>query len=135
MEDGTVTGGLIKRASPAMIHAYFEYVMTERRQLPVEHGMLLVQLSGPSSGAPWAPDAARGMLRRAAARTGLGRVKPHAFRHSFASAVLDASGGNLLIARDAGGWASTTVVDEIYSHVDPHDPAFDAALRTVWGQL
>jgi len=133
VEDGTVTGGLIKRASPAMIHTDFEYVMTERRQLPVEHGMLLVQLSGTDRGRPWAPDAARGMLRRAGTRAGLGRVRPHAFRHSFASAVLDASGGNLLVARDAGGWASTTVVDEIYSHVDPHDPAFDAALRTVWG--
>jgi hypothetical protein len=42
--------------------------------------------------------------------------------------VLDASGGNLLVARDAGGWASTTMVDEIYSHVDVHDPRFDAAL-------
>ena len=56
-------------------------------------------------------------------------------RHTFASAVLDASdGGNLLIARDAGGWASTAVVDEIYAHVDVHDSAFDAALRTVWGE-
>jgi integrase len=63
----------------------------------------------------------------------LGPVRPHAFRHSFASAVLDASGGNLLIARDAGGWASTAVVDDVYAHVDVHDAAFDAALRQVWG--
>ena len=41
---------------------------------------------------------------------------------------------NLLIARDAGGWASTAVVDEIYAHVDVHDSAFDAALRKVWGE-
>jgi integrase len=134
VEDATVTGGLIKRASPAMIHTYFDYITSERQLLPVEHGLLLVQLSGGNRGEPWAPDAARGMLRRAGRRAGLGRVRPHAFRHSFASAVLDASGGNLLIARDAGGWASTTVVDEIYSHVDLHDPGFDAALRKVWGQ-
>jgi hypothetical protein len=44
----------------------------------------------------------------------------------------DAAGGNLLIARDAGGWASAATVDEVYGHVDVHDPAFDAALRTVW---
>ena len=37
----------------------------------------------------------------------------HQFRHSFATAVLDASGGNLLIARDAGGWASATTVDAV----------------------
>lgn len=55
-------------------------------------------------------------------------------RHSFTSAVLDASGGNLVIARDAGGWASAAMVDEVYGHVDVHDPAFDAALRTVWGE-
>jgi hypothetical protein len=44
------------------------------------------------------------------------------------------SGGNLLIARDAGGWASATIVEEIYAHVGVHDPAFDAALRAVWGE-
>ena len=133
VEDGTVSGGLIKRVSPAMIHAYFDYVTGERRQVQAGHGMLLVQLTGPDAGQPWTPDAARGMLRRASHRTGLGRVRPHAFRHSFASAVLDASGGNLLVARDAGGWASTAVVDEIYAHIDLHDPSFDAALRKVWG--
>lgn len=74
------------------------------------------------------------MLRRAGHRVGLGTVLPHAFRHSFATAVLEAAGGNLLIARDAGGWASTAVVDEIYAHVDITDPAFSAALRTVWGE-
>jgi integrase len=74
------------------------------------------------------------MLARAGRRAGLGIVKPHAFRHSFTSAVLDAAGGNLLIARDAGGWASAATVDEVYGHVDVHDPAFDAALRTVWGE-
>ncbi len=133
VENGVVTGGLIKRASPAMIHAYFEYVTTE---YPADagHGMLLVQLHGENAGQPWAPDAARGMLRRAGIRAGLGRVHPHAFRHGFATAVLDASGGNLVIARDAGGWASTTVVSETYAHADVHDPAFDAALRRVWGQ-
>jgi integrase len=132
-ENGTVTGGLIKRASPAMIHAYFEYVSAEY-PAHAGHGMLLVQLHGEHAGQPWAPDAARGMLRRAGKRAGLGKVIPHAFRHGFATAVLDASGGNLLIARDAGGWASATVVAEIYAHTDVHDPAFDAALRRAWGE-
>ena len=27
------------------------------------------------------------------------------------------------------------MVDQIYGHVDVHDPAFDAALRTVWGEV
>ncbi len=115
-----------------MIHAYFEYITTEYPRQP-GHPMLLVQLHGDRAGQPWAPDAARRMLARAGRRAGLGVVKPHAFRHSFASAVLDAAGGNLLIARDAGGWASAATVDEVYGHADLRDPAFDAALRAVWG--
>jgi integrase len=75
-----------KRASPAMIHAYFEYITTEYPQ-DAGHGMLLVQLHGDSAGQPWTPDAARGMLRRAGTRAGLGKVIPHAFRHGFATAV------------------------------------------------
>lgn len=133
VEDGTITGGLIKRVSPAMVHTYFDYITTEYPR-GTRHGMLLVQLHGANSGQAWAPVAARRMLARAGTRAGLGTVRPHMFRHSFTSAVLDASGGNLLIARDAGGWASAAMVDEIYGHVDVHDPAFDAALRTVWGE-
>ena len=33
------------------------------------------------------------------------------------------------------GWASAAMVDEIYGHVDVHDPAFDTALRTAWGEV
>ncbi len=134
IEDGAVTGGLIKRVSPAMVHTYFDYITGEYRDVAAGHGMLLVQLHGTNVGRPWAPDAARKMLSAAGRRAGLGPIRPHGFRHSFASAVLEASGGDLLIARDAGGWASTAMVDEIYGHVDVHDPAFDAALRTVWGE-
>ena len=132
-EGGTVTGGLVKRVSPAMVHAYFEY-MTSEYPRGAGHGMLLVQLRGPAAGQPLAPVGARRMLARAGNRAGLGAVKPHSFRHSFTSAVLDASGGNLVIARDAGGWASAAMVNEVYGHVDVHDPAFDAALRAVWGE-
>ncbi|MEV0052457.1 tyrosine-type recombinase/integrase [Saccharopolyspora shandongensis] len=133
IENGTVTGGLIKRVSPAMIHTYFDYMTRERRAAEPTHQMLLVHMVGPGRSEPWTSAAARGMLRRTGIRAGFGPVNPHAFRHSFGTAVLDASGGNLLVARDAGGWASTAVVDEIYAHVDLQDPAFDAALRKVWG--
>jgi len=124
--NGVVHGGLIRRVSPAMIHAYFEYMTTEYpRTAAASHGMLLVQLAGQSHGQPLATDAARGMFRRAGHRAGLGRVHPHQARHNFASAVLDASDGNLLIARDAGGLASASTVDTIYGHADIHDPRFD----------
>jgi integrase len=131
IEDGTVRGGAVRRASPAMIHTYFEYMTTEYPR-DAAHGMLLVQLHGHHRGQPWATAAARGMLGRAGVCLELGRVRPHQFRHGFATGVLDASGGNTVIAREAGGWASATTVDEVYGHADVHDPVFAAALTTVW---
>jgi hypothetical protein len=53
-DSGTVAGGLIRRASPVMIHAYFEYLTTEYPRHP-GHPMLLVQLHGERAGQPWAP--------------------------------------------------------------------------------
>jgi integrase len=132
LEHAAITGGLIKRVSPAMVHTYFDYLTTEYPD-GARHGMLLVQLHGADAGQPWTPTGARRVLGRSGKRAGLGVVKPHAFAHLH-SAVLDAADGNLLIARDAGGWASAATVDEVYGHVDIHDPAFDAALRTVWGE-
>jgi integrase len=131
LEGGIVRGGTVRRASPAMVSSYFEYMTTEY-PAGVGHGMLLVQLAGPRIGQPLSPDAVRGVLRRSGARLELGRVKPHQFRHSFATAVLDASGGNSIYARDAGGWASAVTVDETYGHADVHDPAFAAALERSW---
>jgi integrase len=133
IEAGTVRGGQIRRASPAMIHAYFEYVTSEYPS-GASHGMLLVQLHGPGRGQPWAAAGLRGMLRRAGLREDLGRIWPHQFRHGFTTNVLDESGGNPVIARDAGGWASAAMVDQVYGHADAHDPAFAAALSRVWDE-
>jgi integrase len=133
--NGVVHGGLIRRVSPEMIHTYFAYMTSEYpRTAATGHGMLLVQLGGDHYGQPLTAAGARSMFRRAGLRAGLGRVHPHQARHNFATAVLDASGGNLMIARDAGGWASSATVDQIYGHTDIHDPKFDAALRKVWNQ-
>ena len=78
-EGGAVTGGLVKRVSPAMVHAYFEYMTGGEYPRESRHGMLLVQLRGPSAGQPLAPAGARRMLARAGKRAGLGVVKPHSF--------------------------------------------------------
>ena len=43
-DGGTVTGGLVKRVSPAMVHAYFDYMTSEYPRDRAGHGMLLVQL-------------------------------------------------------------------------------------------
>ena len=133
--DGVVTGGDIVRVSSAMVGAYFEYMTKEYAKYATEHGMLLIQLAGPGRGEPWSADAARGMLRRAGARAELpGRIKPHAFRHTFTNAVLEASGGDSMVAKTAGNWASAEMVDQVYGHPDLHSPQFTAALHTVWGQ-
>lgn len=133
LDEGVIRGGLIKRVSPAMIHAYFDYLTSEYPR-GAEHGMLLVQQHGPGRGLPWAPEGARKMLKRAGARAGLGLIRPHMFRHSWASAVLEAAQGDLTILRDAGGWASVAVPEEIYAHIDINDSVFSAALHTVWGE-
>lgn len=130
-EAGTISGGLVRRVSAAMVHTYFEYMTTEYPR-GVEHGMLLVQLCGPNTGQPLAPVAVRKKIKQTSKRLGFSPVRPHAFRHGFATDVLDASGGNTLIARDAGGWASATTVEQVYGHIDLHDPAFAAALNRVW---
>jgi integrase len=133
IENGVLRGGQIRRASPAMVHAYFEYLTTEY-PADAAHGMLLVQLKGPQRGEPLSTAGVRQMMGRAGRRLGLGRTNPHAMRHGFANAVLDASNGNIVFARDAGGWASATTVEETYGHADLHDPAFMAALDRVWGE-
>lgn len=133
LEAGTIRGGQIRRASPAMIHTYFQYLTTEYPS-DAGHGMLLVQQHGPRAGEPWAPAGVRRMLGRAGIREDLGHLRPHAFRHGFTSAVLDASNGNSVIAREAGGWASAAMVEEVYGHPDVHDPGFSAALSRVWDQ-
>src|SRR5260370_17451284 len=99
--------------------------MTTESPRGAGRGMLLVQLHGARRGQPWAPDAARGMLRRASASAGLGLAKPHQFRHSFATAVLDPSGGNLLVTREAGGRPSPAPLDPASPHPHPHAPLFD----------
>ncbi len=135
LRDGVITGGEIVRVSPAMIRTYFQYMTTEYAKHAADHGMLLIQLSGPRRGQPWTADAARGMLRRAGRRANLpGRIKPHAFRHTFTNAVLDATDGDMLVAREAGNWASVQTVEEVYGHPDLHSPEFQAALSAVWGE-
>lgn len=135
LQDGVITGGEVYRVSPAVISTYFAYMTTEYTKHATGHGMLLIQLHGSNMGDPWTADAARGMLRRAGKRAGLpGRIKPHQFRHSTMGKILDASGNDPLVAKEAGNWASMKMVDEVYGHPDQHSPGFVAALKAVWGE-
>ncbi len=133
IENGVVVGGSLRRVSPAMVHTYFEYMTSEYPKV-ADHGMLLVQLQGVKSGQPLAPAGVRGMIASASKRADLFLVKPHSFRHQFATDVLHAANGNALIARDAGGWASATTVENVYGHVDIDDPVLSSALESYWGE-
>lgn len=135
MTDGVINGGEIYRASPAMVSSYFKYMTTEYAKHATGHGMLLIQLSGPNTGEPWTADAARGMLRRAGRRAELpGRIKPHAFRHTTTSKILDVTDNDSWVAKEAGNWASVQTVEEVYGHPDMHSPEFVSALQAVWGE-
>ncbi|MFI7613597.1 hypothetical protein ACIBP6_20445 [Nonomuraea terrae] len=87
---------------------------------------------GTAGGGGAACGAVRQMMLRAGRRLELGRTNPHGLRHEFATAVLGATNGNTVIARDAGGWASARTVGATYGHTDLHDPAFNAALDRIW---
>jgi len=131
---GMVTGGTVRRASPAMVAAYHEYLAGDyyRVRALACHDMVLVQLAGERAGEPLSAHGARQMLERAGRRAGLGLVTPHAFRHAWATALTAATGGNTKAVADEGGWASARTVEDTYAHL-AGEPALEAALRQVWG--
>jgi integrase len=133
--DGAIAGGTIRRVSPAMVATYHEYLLEDYHRLRVlADGMLvLVQLTGENAGAGLSTHGARQMLERAGRRAGLGVIKPHAFRHSWATALAQATGGNTAAVADEGGWASAATVEETYAHL-AGDAGLDAALHRVWGE-
>ncbi len=73
------------------------------------------------------------MLERASRRAALGRVKPHAFRHTWATALTQATGGNTKAVADEGGWSSSRTVEDTYAH-RAGDPTLEAALEKIWGK-
>lgn len=133
--DGVLTGGIVRRASPAMVDSYHEYLAEDYhrvRALAVSD-LVLVQLAGARAGQELSTHGARQMIERAGRRAGLGLVKPHAFRHRWATALTEATGGNTKAVADEGGWASTRIVEETYAHL-AGDATLQAALEQIWTQ-
>lgn len=133
--DGVMTGGIVRRVSPAMIDAYHEYLAEDyhRVRAVAQTELVLVQLVGEQTGSGLSTHGARQMIERAGRRAGLGLVKPHAFRHTWATALTEATGGNTKAVADEGGWSSAQTVEQTYAHV-AGDTALQAALEQVWGQ-
>ncbi len=132
---GVVTGGIVRRASPAMITTYHHYLAEDYHRLRAlaQSDLVLVQLAGERAGAPLSTHGARQMIDRAGRRAGLGRIRPHAFRHSWATALTEATGGNVKAVADEGGWANSRTVEETYAHL-AGSPALEAALAQVSGE-
>jgi len=132
--DGIVTGGTVRRASPAMVATYHEYLIEDYHRLRAvaDGSLVLVQLTGEHAGAGLSTHGARQMLERAGRRAGLGVIKPHAFRHTWATALTEATGGNTKAVADEGGWASAATVEDTYAHL-AGDAGLEAALHRVWG--
>jgi len=133
--DGVITGGTVRRVSPAMVDTYNEYVADEYLGVrAVAHtDLVFVHLAGPTAGQPLTTHGARQMVERVGRRAGLGRIKPHAFRHTWATALTEATGGNTKAVADEGGWASSQTVEETYAHL-AGDPTLEAALSAIWGE-
>jgi integrase len=133
--EGVVTGGTIRRASPAMVDSYHEYLAEDyyRVRALAQTDLVLVHVGGPTAGRPLGTHGARQMIERAGRRAGLGLVKPHAFRHTWATALTEATGGNTKAVADEGGWSSSRTVEETYAHL-AGDAVLEAALSKVWGE-
>lgn len=133
LEDGVVRGGSVRYASPAMIETYLEYLTDEYfdvRGLATSN-LVLVQLQN-DVGMPLSTHAVRQMLTRAGRRAGAGKVRPHAFRHTWATALTEASGMPALTAK-AGGWSSAKTVEETYLHLAASEIVSES-LNRVWSR-
>ena len=130
--NGIVSGGTVRRASPAMVASYHEYLAEDyhRVRALAQTDLVLVQLVGEKTGDALSTHGARQMIERAGRRAGL-LIKPHAFRHSWASALTEPTGGNTKAVADEGGWMSAQTVETTYEHL-AGTPALEAALNEIW---
>jgi len=133
--DGVVSGGTIRRASLAMVASYHEYLAEEYHRVRslAQTDLVVVQLVGKNTGGALSTHGARQMLERAGRRAGLGLIKPHAFRHTWATALTEATGGNTKAVADEGGWMSARTVEMTYARL-AGDPTLETALKQVWGE-
>jgi len=133
--DGVVCGGTIRRASLAMVASYHEYLAEDYHGIRAlaKTDLVLVQLAGKHTGDALSTHGARQMLEHAGRRAGLGLIKPHAFRHTWATALTEATGGNTKAVADEGGWMIARTVEVTYAHL-AGDPALEAALKQIWGE-
>ena len=124
-----VQGGETRLVSPVMEAVLAEYVgeLVE----PDLSDFVLVNTRGPRVGLGMTTEGVRRLVARMGQRGGISRLRPHQFRHRFATDLLNASGGDAKVVRYAGGWSSTAMVDQVYGHVDAPNGRMANALEEV----
>ncbi|WP_411162061.1 tyrosine-type recombinase/integrase [Kocuria rhizophila] len=127
-----VQGGERRLVSPAMEEALIDYL--GELSTPGHSDFVLVNTCGSRIGEGMTTEGVRRLVARIGKRAGLPRLRPHQFRHRFATDLLNASGGDAEVARYAGGWSSTAMVEQVYGHVDAPNGRMSNALEEVWGR-
>ena len=130
--DGIVRGGVLLRVSPQMLSSYWDYLLSDyhRARSLVDHQQVLVVLEPKHLGKALTMQAARRMVKKAGKQANLGLLKPHAFRHRWATEFMRASKSAAMTAQ-AGGWKSTQTVELVYAHL-VGTPELEQALTKVW---
>jgi integrase len=130
--DGIVRGGVLLRVSPQMLSTYWDYLLEDYHRVRsiVNHQMVLVVLEPNHLGNALTTQAVRRMVKRAGKKANLGILKPHAFRHRWATEFLRASKSSAMTAQ-AGGWKNTETVESVYAHL-VGTPELEQALTKVW---
>jgi integrase len=131
-EDGIVRGGTIRRVSPEMLSTYWEYLTEDyhRVRALADHDMVLVVLEDGHLGDALTTKGLRDVVKAAGKRADLGLLRPHAFRHRWATDMLRSTGNSKMVA-EAGGWGSTQTIEDTYAHL-VDTPELEAALDRVW---
>lgn len=128
---GTNRSGPRHRAVPVGVKCAqaLDRYLRERRKHPYTE--LPALWLGDRGRATLSPDGVDAMLKRRAARAGLGPIHPHVFRHSWASEFRKAGGseGDLMVL---GGWRSRVMLDR-YGATAASERPRDAYRRLSFG--
>lgn len=133
--EGYVLDGVVRAVSPAMISTFYGYLLDEYHGVShlVDHEQVLVHLRGVSPGQALSTSGVRLMLRRSCERAGLNaRTTPHAFRHRAAAALYAATDFNAEMVAQEFGWASPSIVTELYGKSANAEAMKHALSSSIW---
>jgi integrase/recombinase XerD len=120
---------------PQLANRIQRYASRTRPADPGTDRLFVSLRRSPSTGAyePLTPSGIQQIVRNAAARAGITqRVHPHLFRHSFVTWAIT-RGMNPIQLAEIVGHSSTTMIQQVYSHLSPTD-AYEALAAALLGK-